>query len=219
MICVKICGLTTVEDARWAWRCGADLLGFILAPASPRYILPEAVGEIVRQLRMEGCTALYVGVFAGESPDRVMDIMDHCALDVAQLHGCKTPDEARRVSDAGYDVIVARRVAKKVPRDDLARYDAWAYLLDTDDGAREGGTGKSWRWALLRDLPTAERPERLIVAGGLTPDNVAESVAQAAPWGVDVSSGVESAPGRKDPSRVQAFIEKVRTIENRRGDT
>lgn len=207
---VKICGLTTTEDALWAWRCGADLLGFIMAPASPRHVPPETVAGVVRRLRAAGCGVPCIGVFVNEPPMRIMDIIETCGLDMAQLHGDETPEHARAVREAGYDVIVARRVTDAVPWDDLARYDAWAILLDTYDGQRQGGTGKSWAWALARD---ERRPQRLIVAGGLTPTNVAEAVRQAAPWGVDVSSGVEAEPGRKDPGRVQAFIHNVRAME------
>lgn len=211
MIRVKICGLTTLEDARWAWRCGADLLGFILVPSSPRFIPPARIAEITHALTAEGCTAQYVGVFAVESLVEVRRVMEEAGLHLAQLHGEVQPDD---VAALGWPVILARRV---VPRrettcswDELARYPAWAYLLDGYDPHKLGGTGRTWDWSLARQAPPGWR---LIVAGGLTPENVGQAIRQARPWGVDVSSGVERSPGRKDPAAVERFIRQVREEE------
>jgi len=201
MTMVKICGLTNLEDARWAWQRGADLLGFVFVRSSPRYVTPDNAAAITRALTAAGCEAKFVGVFANEPVWAVHRIASQCGLHVIQLHGGERPDYARSL---GRPVIMACHVSESVPWDELFKYDAWAYLLDSYDPKQLGGTGHTWRWDLLREGP--ERPLRLIIAGGLTPDNVELVVRQISPWGVDVSSGVEAAPGRKDPDKVGRFI-------------
>jgi len=212
---VKICGLTTCEDARWAWHCGADLLGFVFVESSPRCVEMDMVAQITETLTQEGCRAHFVGVFADAPAATIRHTVRVCGLHHAQLHGHESPEEARA---SGVSTIIARRVREQVPWEELARYDAWAYLLDSHDPQRLGGTGRAWRWDLLaEDKGAPRRKPRLIVAGGLTPDNVAQAIQKARPWGVDVSSGVEAAsarhraePGRKDPERVARFIRAVR---------
>lgn len=207
---VKICGLTSLEDARWAWRCGADLLGFIFVPSSPRYISPAKVAGITEALRAEGCEARFVGVFVNESPASLKKTVKACSLHLAQLHGDESAEYARQLD---FPVIVARRIRGHVPWDDLATYEAWGYLLDSYDAHRRGGTGQTWNWDLLRAGGETEVPGRLIVAGGLTPDNVASVVRGARPWGVDVSSGVERNPGHKDRDKLRRFIKNVREAD------
>ncbi len=204
MTAVKICGLTNLEDARWARQCGANLLGFVFVRSSPRYVPPAEAAEVTRQLVGEGCDALLVGVFAGESIRVVRQIVESCMLNLIQLHGGETPDYAHAL---GVPVIVARRVHKQVPWDELSAYAAYAYLFDSYDPRKLGGTGQPWRWDLLRNRP--EVPAKVIVAGGLTPENVALAIDQARPWGVDVSSGVEACPGRKDPDKIERFIQNA----------
>ena len=216
MTMIKICGLTVLEDARWAWRCGADLLGFIFVPSSPRYIAPEKVARITEALTAEGCQARFVGVFAGETVETVQQIASTCSLHLVQLHGEETADYVRRL---GLPAIIARRVRDHVAWDELAtayrglEREVWAYLLDSYDPHRLGGTGQVWNWDLLPG--STDRPLRWIIAGGLTPDNVALALRRARPWGVDVSSGVEASPGRKDPARVARFIQQIREEENK----
>lgn len=205
MTIVKICGLTNLEDTRWAWRCGADLMGFIFVPSSPRCIAPKDAAAITKGLAAEGCQAQLVGVFASQPLDEVRAVVRTCSLHLAQLHGGETPEYARRLN---VPVIIARRVRDGIAWDELASYDAWAYLFDSYDPQRLGGTGHTWDWELLRG--TESRDTRVIIAGGLTPDNVRLVVRQMKPWAVDVSSGVEAAPGRKDPAKVARFIECVR---------
>ena len=202
---VKICGLTSLADARWAWRCGADLLGFIFVRSSPRYVPPHAVAPITQALAREGCKARFVGVFADEPAAVVNETARACGLDLAQLHGQVAPED---LSGLELPAIIARRVSNGVSWASLSAHGAWAYLLDTHDPARLGGTGRTWDWEQLPQ--EAVRPERLIVAGGLTPENVALAIRATRPWGVDVSSGVEAAPGRKDAHKVAAFIRHVR---------
>jgi phosphoribosylanthranilate isomerase len=202
---VKICGLTNLEDARWACRCGANLLGFNFVPASPRYVTPESVVKITSGLATEDWPVRFVGVFANETMGVVHHVAETCSLDYVQLHGNETPDYAAALN---LPFILARRVRGVPSWADLSSYDAWAYLFDAYDPCSLGGTGRTWQWDLLKDWP--ERPERIIVAGGLTPENVGAAIRQVKPWGVDVSSGVEASPGRKDPAKVERFIQRVR---------
>lgn len=205
MTAVKICGLTNLEDARWAWQCGADLLGFIFVQSSRRSVSATEAARITRALADEGCTARFVGVFANQSIEAVRRIANTCSLHLAQLHGGEPPDYARAL---GLPVIVARPVRDRVPWDKLSLYGAWAYLLDSYDPQQLGGTGHSWRWELLDKRP--QTSSKIIIAGGLTPDNVSLAVDQARPWGVDVSSGVEAHPGCKAPSKVALFIQRAK---------
>jgi phosphoribosylanthranilate isomerase len=207
MTMVKICGLTNLEDARHAWQCGADLLGFIFVAASPRCVTVDTVSAITSRLRDGGCTSRLVGVTADLPAESVLSIIDKAGLDAVQLHGHEDPAYAR---DLKRPVILAHRVRDHVDWSGLAEYSAWAYLLDGYDPARLGGTGRPWRWDLVSQRP--EGFERVIVAGGLTPDNVTESIRQSGAWGVDVSSGVELAPGRKDHAKVARFIASVREL-------
>lgn len=205
MTVVKICGLTNLEDARWAAQCGADLLGFIFVPSSPRYIAPGKAAAITAKLADEGCAACFVGVFADEPVEAVRRVAATCALRLVQLHGHETPEYAQLL---GLPVIVARRVRETIPWEELAAFRPWAYLLDSYDPQRLGGTGQPWPWELLAE--GGQRLKRVILAGGLTAENVGRAIRWARPWGVDVSSGVEASPGRKDPAKVERFIRSVR---------
>jgi phosphoribosylanthranilate isomerase len=202
---IKICGLTDLRDARWAWRCGADLLGFIFVRSSPRFLPTAEAAVITRSLREEGCTARLVGVFVDAPVEVVQRTVEACSLDIAQLHGDEDPEYVRTL---GVPAIVARRVRGRVPWEQLARHDAWAYLLDTYHPRKKGGSGHSWDWSLLRRADLSDL--RIIVAGGLTPQNVTTAMRQAEPWGVDVSSGVEASPGRKDRTAVERLIRNVK---------
>ena len=205
MTAIKICGLTRLEDARWASVCGADLLGFVFVPASPRYIPPSCASAIREALREEGCRARFVGVFVDEPRESLRRIIETCALDFAQLHGHESPEYARQV---GTPAIIARRVKDRVPWEDLTAYDAWAYLLDAYHPDAPGGTGRSWDYGLLQGK--SKGLPRVIVAGGLTAANVHTAIRETRPWGVDVSSGVEERPGHKDARKVERFIQRVR---------
>lgn len=209
---VKVCGLTSLIDARWAWQCGADLLGFVFVPSSPRHVLPARVAEITKALRAEGCGACFVGVFVNEPLENLERTARMCSLHLAQLHGDESVEYARQLD---LPAIVARHVRGRVPWEELAAYEAWGYLLDSYDVRRRGGTGQTWDWDLLQADVEVEMPGRLIVAGGLTPDNVAMVVGGMRPWGVDVSSGVERCPGRKDHAKVERFVENVREADRR----
>ena len=195
---VKICGITSEEDALLAVAMGADAVGFVFAP-STRQVAAQQVYDITRRLPPE---ILTVGVFRDEHPDRVIDTMNRAGLKAAQLHGFESPAVVAEVAASIRWVIKA--VAAGTP--DAANARAFGTDMVLVDAATPG-SGKLFDWALLDDLPVGPR---YILAGGLTPENVAEAVSRGNPWGVDVSSGVERAPGRKDPLKVKAFIERAR---------
>jgi len=203
MTVAKICGLTNLADARHAAECGADLLGLILVPTSPRAVSPEAAAEIVANLRAEGCVTRFVGVFTRDDADGINAILEQCALDLAQLHSPRVaPDSIIR------PCILARRAEGVVDWSLIQAPNVWALLLDTPHATLAGGTGLTWDWRLV----AGSRPEgaRLILAGGLTPDNVAEAIRMVRPWGMDVATGVEARPGVKDSARVARFLQAVR---------
>ncbi len=199
---IKICGTTSEEDALLAVAMGANAIGFIFAP-SPRQISVQLAADIVKRLPREDI--LTVGVFRDEAPRRVVDAVFSAGLGAAQLHGHEPPEDTRWVRER------VRMVIKAFPAGDplvtrAADYGADVILLD----APSPGSGQVFDWALAGDLPDSQR---LLVAGGLTPDNVAAAVTKVKPWGIDVSSGVEASPGHKDPMKVKAFIEAARGAE------
>ena len=195
---VKICGITNEDDALFAVAMGADAVGFVFAP-STRQVAASQVYDITRRLPPE---ILTVGIFRDEHPDRVIDTIDRAGLKAAQLHGHETPGMVADVAARVRWVIKA--VVPGTP--DAARADQFNTDLILVD-APNPGSGKVFDWTLFNDLP--EGP-RYIVAGGLTPDNVGEAVSRLAPWGVDVSSGVERSPGHKDAMKVKSFVERAR---------
>ena len=195
---VKICGITSEDDALLAVAMGADAVGFIFAP-SPRQVAVQNVYDITRRLPPE---ILTVGVFRDELPERVIDMTNRAGLRAAQLHGHESPEQVAQVA-AQIRWVIKCVVAGSA---DARRADQYATDLihvETDSP----GTGTLFDWSLLGEVP--EGP-RIILAGGLSPDNVAEAVRIAKPWGVDAVSGVERSPGRKDPLKLKAFIERAR---------
>jgi len=212
---VKICGITHLEDARCAASAGADFLGFILYPKSPRYIAPEAAGEIVQAIRAEfGAAPRCVGVFVDEPVDAVRAAIETVHLDLAQLHGAETPDVVAALAPRAFKALRPQTLAEAQKA--FASYGppsapstAPALLVDAYHPQQMGGTGQVADLEIARWL--AERC-RLLLAGGLTPDNVADAIAQVRPWGVDVASGVEVSKGKKDHAKVREFIEAVRNV-------
>jgi indole-3-glycerol phosphate synthase/phosphoribosylanthranilate isomerase len=204
-VAVKICGITNAEDAQVAVSAGADAIGFVFWPPSPRAVDPATARSIAATLPP---FVLRVGVFVDATPDEMRRVADEVGLDMVQMHGRETPDA---VAQAPRRAVKAIRVGPGFQAQDALRYDgaAAALLLDTRvDGARPGGTGRTFDWSLVR--PVREGTSFLVLAGGLTPDNVGEAIATVRPDAVDVSSGVESAPGKKDPAKVRAFVDAVR---------
>lgn len=212
---VKICGLTNLDDAVVAAEAGADLLGFIFYEKSPRYVTPTQVRDIVAHLRPASPRAPFtdhrsprlVGVFVNPSLEQVVGTMDYCGLDLAQLHGEETPELLAALSGRAFKALRPRDEAEATEEAErFARFgpaDGPDLLVDAYHPALRGGVGQVGDWQLAAGLAGQHR---LLLAGGLTPANVAQAIAQVHPWGVDVASGVEAAPGRKDHDRVHAFI-------------
>jgi phosphoribosylanthranilate isomerase len=201
MVRVKVCGVTTLDDALVAAVAGADALGFNFWPESPRYLEPARAAEIVALLP-PFVTA--VGVFVNEPPRSVERMAQAAGVRAVQLHGDEPPQDVEMLAATGLTVVKAFRVGRQFRAQTLKHYaSAGAFLLDASVKGKRGGTGKSFDWKKARG---ANRFGRVLLAGGLTVENVAEAVQAAQPFGVDVCSGVESKPGVKDHARVREFI-------------
>jgi len=200
MIPVKICGITTPADANVAVRAGASALGFIFYPNSPRYVSVSQAALIGEKIPS---TVAKVGVFVNETLEQVRLIADTVGLDFVQLHGKEPPEYFRQV---GFPVIKAIRVGPKMGENHMPYQNVRAFLLDTYDSGQAGGTGKPFDWSRIPPLPEGIP---LILAGGLTPDNVLEGIRAVQPAAIDVNSGVESAPGRKDHRKIRLLFEAV----------
>lgn len=203
---VKICGVTNWPDARCACDAGADFLGFNFYRRSPRYIDSVRARAIVRRLP-KGTAS--VGIFVNEPEDDLVRIARSVGLKYAQLHGDETPAAVSRLRRAlpTVRIIKAIRVRKTLRVKQLSRFrDAAAILLDGFDGRRPGGTGKTFDWSLVA---RANERARIFLAGGLTPENVAEAIFSVRPYAVDVCSGVEASPGKKDRAKIKALMRAV----------
>jgi phosphoribosylanthranilate isomerase len=217
MTWVKICGITNLEDALTAVEAGADALGFVFYEKSPRNVDPETVREIVEALPTE---VDRVGVFVNQSEDSICAVAEQAGLSAIQMHG---HNEDPHVAD----LVVARRPDLKIVAGISMRQpspESWAmmwrpdvvhaFLVDSGDSSKHGGTGETFDWqARRKSVEVIASLGRVVVAGGLTRANVAQAVSTLKPWGVDVSSGVESSPGKKDPEKVKAFVTVVRQAE------
>jgi phosphoribosylanthranilate isomerase len=203
MVKIKICGITNLEDALLAAALGADALGFIFYAPSPRYVPPETAREIVAQLPPFVAT---VGVFVDETAGVVQELAARVKLDWVQLHGSESPENCRTL---GRRVIKSFRIRDASTLQELEPFQGavQAFLLDTYKKGQVGGTGEVFDWELARQ---ARAYGPVILAGGLTPDNVARALRVAQPQAVDSASGTEAAPGKKDPARLRAFFEAVR---------
>lgn len=196
MTLLKICGITRVEDARHAVQHGATALGFVFWPRSPRCVDPAAVAEIVKDLPE---TVITAGVFVNEASEQIARTMEKAGLTHVQLHG----DEP-----VSYGDVLTWPILRSVTLDTSAAVaSAWpadtTLLLDAADSERRGGTGQAVDWGKAAALA---RTYRVVLAGGLTPENVGEAIVTVRPFGVDVSSGVEDAPGVKNPEKVSRFL-------------
>jgi phosphoribosylanthranilate isomerase len=204
---VKICGITNAEDAAAAVEAGADAVGFLFHKKSPRCAEPETVREIVKMLPP---FVLPVGVFVNEEAKTVRDLMDNCGLALAQLHG----DES-----AAYCEMLGRPVLKAIRLKDRRSFLALAelkgragvrgFLIDAFSPDAYGGTGQVADWALAAEAASAAT---VLLAGGLTPENVSQAIQQVRPYGVDVSSGVEASPGKKDHEKVRTFVQAAKLV-------
>lgn len=205
MIRIKICGITNPDDALMAVEAGADALGFVFVPNTPRYITSGPAAKIIEQLPPFITT---VGLFVNEDAAKIQRIADQCHLDALQLHGDESPEFCKALNRK---TIKAFRIKDESSLSQVPDYRVSAYHLDTYVKGKMGGTGLIFNWTL------AEKTKKygpVILAGGLNPRNVASAVQQVRPYGVDVSSGVEATPGRKAPAKVEAFIDAVRKADH-----
>jgi phosphoribosylanthranilate isomerase len=194
---VKICGITNPGDAHHAVACGADALGFVFFPGSPRYVAPDMARRIIAELPP---LVTVVGLFVNETPGRIRETVEFCGLNTVQLHGDETPDQC---SYPPWRVIKALRLKQQMPAEVFSAFKVAALLLDAYIPDRFGGTGHLCDWA---QAALVAARHRVILAGGLSFENVAEAVRQVRPFAVDVSSGVEKQPGVKDPEKVARFV-------------
>jgi phosphoribosylanthranilate isomerase len=207
---VKICGITNLADAETAAAAGADMLGFVFYEKSPRSITIPAAAEIARNLAPH---VLRVGLFVNAPEDFVFNALHKCGLNLLQFHGDEPPDYCTQF---GAMTIKAFRIKDETSLLELPKFSTDAYLLDAFVPRALGGTGHRFNWDLAVAAQKFGKP--IFLAGGLTPENVAEAVVRVRPFAVDVSSGVEQAPGKKDPAKVRAFIANARQASNRKTD-
>lgn len=195
---IKICGITRLADSQAAVEAGADALGFVFHPQSPRFLSTAAAAEIIRVLPLH---VVKVGVFVDATPEVVTQAIRECGLDLLQFHGEEPPDYCLQF---GPMTMKAFRIRDAGSLRALPDYSTDAWLLDAFVPGQPGGSGAMFNWDLAVQARGMGRP--IFLAGGLTPENVAEAVRKVRPYGVDVSSGVESEPGKKDAEKVRAFI-------------
>ena len=201
MIRVKICGTTNLDDALAAVEAGADALGFVFYRESPRAVSRKTAAAIIARLP-ESVTA--IGVFVDEDRTVVRETMNECGLGIAQLHGAESPAYC---ANLGHSVIKAIHLRNLIDEQAIADYPVGAFLLDAFVAGVPGGTGTRVDWDLVS---TVSWPRPIILAGGLTPENVGEAIRRLRPHGVDVSTGVELGPGKKDHAKVKAFVAAAR---------
>ena len=213
---VKICGLTNLSDARVAVEVGADLLGFNFYKPSPRFVEPEQAAYIIVALRDEFPQHEFhcVGVFVNCAREETLRIQQQCQLDGLQLHGDETVDDVRVLGEAAFKALrpksaaevekwlnaFAREAVSVTPR----------FLVDSSHPSLYGGTGATGNWTIARDI-AARYP--ILLAGGLTAENVSDAIRAVRPWGVDAASGVERAPGLKDAAKVRQFVAQAKRAE------
>lgn len=200
---VKVCGITSLEDALASVEAGADALGFNFYPRSPRYISPRDARAIIGRLP-EG--VLNVGVFVNESAEEVLRVAGLAGLGAVQLHGDESAEYCRALE--GLYVIKALRAGPGFEPESVKAFEADAFLLDAFAGEARGGTGEVVDWGVARQV--REVVPRLFLAGGLSPENVAEAIGAVDPYAVDACSRLESAPGKKEHERVRSFIGAAR---------
>ena len=208
---VKICGITNSDDALAAVRAGADALGFVFYKGSSRYVTAEVVRRIIASLPP---FVIPVGVFVNEDIKVVRDLMDSCGLALAQLHGDESAAYCEQLGRPVFKAVRLRDVGSFLS---LAEYKGRAgvrgFVIDTYSESAYGGTGQTTDWSLAAE---AAKAAPILLAGGLTPENVREAIIKVRPYGVDISSGVEASPGKKDHAKVKAFIEAAKLVSDQR---
>ena len=208
MTLIKICGITNLNDALAAIAAGADALGFNFYKPSPRYITPQAAREIVEHLPS---SVLTVGVFVNEeSPEAVMNIANKATIKALQLHGDESPDYCHELA-AGTRVIKTLAVSDSFDPKLAQAYQVDAIMLDTRDNRLRGGTGRVFDWSIAQQV--SRIVPKLYLAGGLSPENVAEAIKQVRPYAVDTCSALEDRPGIKNHERMRAFVSAVRSVK------
>ena len=202
---VKICGMRRIDDALAAAELGADAVGFIFVPSSPRSIMPRDARTIIRALPP---FVVPVGVFADMPYNEILDIIDQTGIGCVQLHGDEIPERLPRYP---VPVYKAYRVDSRFDLEVLRRDKGSAYLLDTGVSGKLGGTGQTFDWEIA---VRAKEYGRIILAGGLSPENIVEAVKFVRPYAVDVNSGVEESPGKKDRAKLKLLFERMRRIDD-----
>ncbi len=203
MVRVKICGITNRDDALHAVQAGADALGFVFHKASPRNVSPEQAAAVIKTLPP---FVQAVGLFVNADVDFINATCDLCRLDIVQLHGDEPPEFCELVARR---VVKAFRIKDITSLEPMTDYRVAGYLLDAWSPGVYGGTGITFNWEVAE---IAKQYGRIILSGGLTPDNVRQAVERVEPYAVDVSSGVELSPGKKDPAKVQIFIRHAKGL-------
>lgn len=209
MVKIKICGITNNEDACAVAEAGADAIGFVFYEKSARRVSVEQAAAIIKTLPPFITT---VGVFVNETPEKILSIADEAGLNCIQLHGDETPLECEKLAaltSLNLKMIKAVRVRSKADLKGIGNYKASAVLLDAYKDASYGGTGEVFNWDIAKDF-NSKGDYPVILSGGLTPENVAQAIRLVRPYAVDVSSGVERAPGIKDNTKVRKFIKETR---------
>ena len=204
---IKICGLTDVGQALACAELGADAIGLVFFPQSPRNVSVETARAISDALPKH---VTPTGVFVNESFEGILEKAEHCGLKAVQLHGDESPELVLKLMNQGLRVIKVLYMESEPHVRDIERYDPSAFLVECAKGVLPGGNALAWNFRNVRNIKT-EKP--LIIAGGLDPDNIADAVLSALPDAVDVSSGVESVPGQKDLAKVASFITRVRNCD------
>jgi len=199
---IKICGITNLADAQIAVAAGADAAGFIFYEKSPRFVSVETAAEISRQLPPH---VLRVGVFVNASEEFIFGAISAAGLTMLQFHGDEPPEFCAQF---GVMSMKAFRIRDTESLKKIPKYQTDAYLLDAFSPSAYGGTGETFNWNLAAEAKKFGKP--VFISGGLTPENVANAIRTTNPFGVDVSSGVESSPGKKDPAKIRAFVAAVR---------
>lgn len=208
MTVIKICGIKTLKDALAAIDAGADYLGFNFYPKSIRFVEKQICADITSVLKKDHPHIKLVGVFVNSSVEEVKDILDTCSLDLAQLHGDETAEMLNQLDGKAFKAF--RGIPENI--NGFARNDSPSFLLDASVKGLYGGSGVTADWNSAAELA---KKYPLLLAGGLTPENVAEAVRRVKPWGVDVASGVESAVGEKDAAKMVEFMRAVRVAESK----
>ncbi len=203
---IKICGITNKTDAVAAAELGVDMLGFIFYKKSKRYVEPKQAEDIINELPP---SLGRVGVFVDETKDDVLRIAQDVLLDTLQFHGDETPAYCASFGNK-YKVIKAFRLQGKEDLKKINDYDTDFYLLDTYKRDSIGGTGETFDWKIFKDF---EILKPVILCGGLTPGNIGKAIKEVSPFGVDVSTGVEDSPGKKDPVLMKKFVENIRKLD------